>query len=114
MTSACTTLEGLISIVPELGMACSMASTVSVPGSGLKLMRLVSRQLSIDMMAVVKGYTLNLDGCSTGVMEQLALLQRTRCRLSHLRVVVTEKSFGRFIIPAKQHSVVLFSLLTSN
>lgn len=86
------TLDEVISAIPQLGMACSAVLTIAVPGSGLKLMRLVSRQMSTVMLGMVQGYTLQLDGRSPGLFTQMALLALTR--MSHLRVVVSDRTAG--------------------
>lgn len=98
MTFMKRTLDGIVSAVPQLGDACSsvmnkVCRNGAIPGSGLKLMRLVNKQLSMAMLGTVQGYTLKLDGRSAGLMVEMALLERTR--LSHLRVVVTEDAVGR-------------------
>lgn len=89
---AVTTLGEAISAVPQLGRDCSAVLTVAVPGSGLKLMRLVSRHLRTAMLGVVQGYTLLLDGSSPGLFREMALLEHTS--LSHLHVVVKDHIFG--------------------
>lgn len=89
------TLDGVISVVPQLGIACSAILTTSIAGSGLKLMRLVSRQLSIAMMDRVQGYTLKLSPFSDSLMEvEITMLARSRARLLHLQVVVTADVVG--------------------
>lgn len=85
-------------MVSELGIACSVILSTKLPGSGLKLMRLVSKQLSIAMMALVQSYTVKIDGCGTGLMGmEMALLKYSRTRLSHLRVVITDNTAGRLV-----------------
>lgn len=96
------TLHGVISIVPQLGVACGAVLNTAAPGSGLKLMRLVSKQLSIAMMDVVQGYTLRLDAASDGLVKEMALLARLRARLFYLRVVVTENVGGGLRIDCSQ------------
>lgn len=87
------TLGEVITAVPQLGTACSLALThVDTPGSGIKLMRLLSKQLSTAMLGAVQGYTLHLDGSGGRLLNQTAFLHGIR--LSCLRVVVTEDSKG--------------------
>lgn len=85
-------LGDTISAVSQLGEACSAVLATAGAGSGLKVMRLVSRQLSTAMLSVVQGYTLQLDGRSAGLLNEMALLESTR--MSHLRVVVTQDQCG--------------------
>lgn len=95
VTADMSALGRLISAVPRLGMACSAILTVAVPGSGLKLMRLVSKKLSSAMLGVVQRYTLQLDGRS-GCIRTFALLQQTR--LTHLRVVVSDPKISEWMM----------------
>lgn len=82
-----------ISAVPCLGSSCSSALSIDgIPGSGLKLMRLVNRQLRAIMLDVVQGFTLHLDGRATGLLEQMNLLGGTQ--LTNLRVVVKDDYNG--------------------
>lgn len=87
------TIGSVVSAVPYLGTSCNSAlATEGIPGSGLKLMRLVSRQLRTSMLDLVQGYTLHLDGKATGLVDQKTLLESTR--LTHLRVEVTDQYDG--------------------
>lgn len=81
-----------ITAVPQLGTSCSLILTDGTPGSGIKLMRLVSKQLRLAMMSVVQGYTLNLNGSGAGLLEKMTVLQSSR--LSCLRVSVLRSSIG--------------------
>lgn len=88
------TFGSTVSAVPHLGNICSSALTSGdIPGSGLRIMRLVNRQLRIAMLEVVQGYTLHLHGRTTDLLDQINLLESTR--LSQLRVVVTDDADGR-------------------
>lgn len=89
---ALTTLDATFSAVPELRNRCSSVLANDSPGSGLKLLRLVSRQIRTAMLAVVEGYTLSLDGSNIGLMDELSLLQSTK--LSRVRVIVTKDTYG--------------------
>lgn len=85
--------DSAISEVPQLRAICSSAlSTDGIPGSGLKLLRLVSRNLRKAMLGVIQSYTLQLDGRATRLLNQMNLLESTR--LSHLQVVVTDDYHG--------------------
>lgn len=86
-------LAEAITAVPELGNLCSSVLTDYVPGSGLKTLRLVNKQISAAMLRVVQGYTLSLDGSFTGLPKEISLLQDAR--LSVLRVVVPKHTAGR-------------------
>lgn len=88
-----TTLDDATSAVPELRNRCSSVLTEACPGSGLKTMRLVSKQVGVAMLSAVTAYTLSLDGSNVGLMDELRLLQNTK--LSRLRVVVTKDTYGK-------------------
>lgn len=79
-----------VAAVPQLAQTCSSVLGPDIPGSGLKLMRLVSRQLSSMLLATVSGYTLRLDGGAQGISQaEVAVLAGTK--LSHLRVIVSRE-----------------------
>lgn len=87
------TLGDAITAVPQLGISCSSILTDPyVPGSGMKLMRLISKQLRTAMLGVVQGYTLNLNGKAVTLMDEMALLQKAE--LIRLCVRVTHGSEG--------------------
>lgn len=91
-----TTLGDVVSAVPQLALACSAALTSEgdLPGTGTKLMRLVSRTLRTAMLAIISGYTLTLDGKNVLSDKELSLLARTN--LSFLRVQVIAEHLGEF------------------
>lgn len=86
------TLGDTVAAVPQLGEACSSILETGFPGSGLKRMRLVSKQLRSAMLGTVQGYTLRLDGNTASLGDETRLLQSTR--LSRLKVVVTPTDGG--------------------
>lgn len=86
------TFAGTILAVPELASICSIAMTDGTPGSGTKLMRLVSKQLRSAMLGTVRSFALVLDGSGVGMMQQMTVLQDTR--LSCLRVLVIDDTEG--------------------
>lgn len=86
------TLGGAIAAVPQLGSTCSLALADGDPGSGIKLLRLVSKQMRTAMVSVVQGYTLCLDGSGASLLNEMGLLQDTR--LSRLCVIVTDDTDG--------------------
>ncbi|MEW5311985.1 MAG: hypothetical protein WDW38_003651 [Sanguina aurantia] len=86
-------LAEVISAVPQLGISCSTVLTDGTSGSGVKLLRLVSKQLRASMLGVLQGYTLQLNGSGAGLEDQMGLLQHAR--LSRLLVVVTDDANGR-------------------
>lgn len=90
------TLFGAISAVPTLGSRCSSVLTDGVPGSGLKTMRLVSKQIRAAMLDAVTGYTLRLNGSAQSLMNEMGMLQGTK--LSCLRVVVMDDADGECCI----------------
>lgn len=79
------TLGDVISAVPKLWSSCSIALADGNLGSGIKLMRLVSKQLRTAMLCTVQGYTLDFTESGVGLLNRFSLLQDTR--LSLLRVV---------------------------
>lgn len=91
------TLEGTIAAVPQLGSSCSkvLEDFFGVPGSGIKLMRLVSKQLRVAMLGMVQGYTLLLNGSGEQLLKEMALFQNTR--LSCLRVIVSHERHGELV-----------------
>lgn len=89
---AAKTLAEVIVAVPQLRTACSNAVSDGTQGSGIKLMRLVCKQLGTVMLGVVQSYTLQLNKGGAGLDEQMSLLQDAR--LSCLRVVVTDDAIG--------------------
>lgn len=105
-----TTLAEAIAAVPQLGNKCSSVLTDGGTGSGLKSMRLISKQIRAAMLGVVQGYTLTLDGGAAGMMSELSLLQGAR--LSCLRVVVIQGADGGWtasfiLVSGSQHSISL-------
>lgn len=82
-----TTLAEAITAVPQLRSSCILVLTCpqDASGTGIKLLRLVSKQLCNAMLGAVRGYTLTLDG--SRMIDKIALLQGVQ--LSCLRVVVT-------------------------
>lgn len=87
-----TTLSTAISAVPHLGTMCGLALADDVLGSGLKVMRLVSRHLRSAMLGTIQGYTLHLDGHAGATFEHMHLLEHSR--LSQLRVFLTDHHHG--------------------
>lgn len=88
-----TTLGAAVAAVPQLGEACSLVLTYDRPGSGLKVMRLVCKDLCTAMLGVVRGYSLHLDGRAAGLENQITLLESTR--LTHLCVAVFADREGK-------------------
>lgn len=87
-----TTLSEAISAVPHLGTMCGLALTDDVLGSGLKVMRLVSKHLRTAMLGTIQGYTLQLNGQASSTFDHMHLLEHSR--LSQLRVVLTDHNHG--------------------
>lgn len=90
---ACTTFEDVISAVPHLGTTCNDTIACGIPGSGLKHLRLVSKQVRAAVLSLVQGYTLSLDGCASSLVAQMSLLEGTK--LSQLQVDVTPGTHGK-------------------
>lgn len=85
------TLDEVVRVVPQLGILCSNVLMGAAPGSGIKTMRLVNKQLRLSMLHVVQGYTLRLNGAPLHLMsffKQMSVLQGAK--LSRLRIVVKE------------------------
>lgn len=92
---ATISLGAAIAAVPQLGEACISILTDTRPGSGLKVMRLVCKELQAAMLGVVRGYTLCLDGRADGLADQMKFLKSTS--LTHLRIsIITDCGGERF------------------
>lgn len=93
-----TTLGHVIAAVPQLANACSSAMTTvgDIPGFGLKLMRLVNKQLGSAMLGVVSGYTLTLDGEALLSDKELSFLAATK--LSYLRARVIAEHLREYLL----------------
>lgn len=77
LPAAPTTLGAAICAVPHLGSLCSSILDTKDPGSGIKIMRLVNKQLRTAMLRVMKGYTLIMDDKATDLMSEMCLLRCT-------------------------------------
>lgn len=86
-----TTLGLAVFKVPQLRSICSTVLATDVPGSGLKVMRLVCKQLCKAMLREVQGYCLTLDGKTLDMCE-MSFLQSTS--MSYLRVNFTAHMNG--------------------
>lgn len=91
---AFTTFGGAIAAVPTLANQCSLVLTDQAQGSGLKALRLVSKQIRAAMLEAVTGYTLRLDGNAHSLMKEMGMLQTAK--LAYLRVVVMDGTDGGF------------------
>lgn len=100
-------LAEVISAVPQLGISCSTVLTDGTSGSGVKLLRLVSKQLRASMLGVLQGYTLQLNGSGAGLEDQMGLLQHAR--LSRLLVVVTDDANGGLFVVIEIGSETVFA-----
>lgn len=89
---AATTLASAISAFPELGQICSTALDRDTPSSGLKIMRMVSKDMRTAMLGVVQGYEMTLDGRAADLLAEIIFLQGTS--LSQLIVGVTGRPNG--------------------
>lgn len=89
---AVTTLEEVMCKVPELRNRFGPVLAREGPGSCLKALRLVSRQLRATMLAVVGGYTLILHGRDVDLTEEMRFL--SNFKLSRLRVAVAKEPSG--------------------
>lgn len=69
--------------IEPLRSACISALTDTMPGAGLKQLRLVSKQTNAAMLRSISGYTLIIDGVSENLPDG-DMLKLTK--LSHLRV----------------------------
>lgn len=85
------TFDEVLNAVPLLKTACCTALG-GVPGSGLKLLRRVSKLSASSMLDAVHGYILELDGKGATLMQEMSVLEYTR--LSHLRVVLKANRLG--------------------
>lgn len=84
----------VVAAVPQLAADCSSALTSKeLPGSGLKLLRLVSRQLRTALLRAIAGYTLHLEGGTSEMNDVVRLLADTK--LSHLTVIVQSTTAGK-------------------
>lgn len=91
------TLVDVLSAVPQLRGSCRFDLPDGTPGMGVKVMRLVSKELRSLMLDVVQGSVLNLNGRDSCPVKEIALLQGTS--LSRLRVVATSAPKGGFCVP---------------
>lgn len=85
-------LGAAIAAVPQLGEACNFVLSDSTPGLGLKVMRLVCKELQVAMLGVIRGYSLCLDGRADGLADQLKFLESTS--LTHLRIAIITECGG--------------------
>lgn len=85
-----TTLCEAMTASPQLRSSCIRVVNQDQedPGKGIKLLRLVSKQLRSVMLSEVRGYTLNIDGEGSGPISQMSLLEGANCSLDCLRVVI--------------------------
>lgn len=94
-----TTLGEAICAVPELQHSCCTVMTrPHVAGPGIKNLRLVSKQLRVAMVGMMKGYTLCLDGSAADLIDKMNLLQSAR--ISRLTVIVKAKLKGGWLLRA--------------
>lgn len=84
-----TTFGDAISAAPQLGNMCILLLTADNVSSGLKHMRLVSKQVRSAMLRLVRGYNMQLDGSATSLVAEMSLLENAR--LSRLRVTVVSE-----------------------
>lgn len=89
------TFDGVVNAVPQLRDACCSDLSGYYPGLGVKLLRLVCKQLRVSSLDLVQGYTLALDGKNVSLMSEMILLKGTR--LSRLKVVLNTGVDGRSI-----------------
>lgn len=89
-----TTFDDAMCGVPKLRELCKTVMTGAIPGSGIKLLRLVSKQLGVAMLGPVQAYTLTLDGHagSDTFLHQMSLLESTL--LTRLRVTFVDNTTG--------------------
>lgn len=72
-----------------LAIACIIALTnEGEPGSGLKLLRLVSKQFNIAMQQHIRGFTLTLDGVTEDLPD---VIKMKLSQLVRLRVLLVTK-----------------------
>lgn len=87
------TLSQVMVAVPQLATTCGLAQTGGESlGFGIKLLRLVSKQMRIAMLSVVRGYTLTLSGTTLSLTDEMTVLQSSK--LSRLHVKVKAASSG--------------------
>lgn len=88
------TFGSTVASVPQLRSMCSTVLSANVSGSGLKALRLVSKQMRSAMLGAVQGFSLQLHGRPVNPKE-IRLLQNTS--ISYLHVLVTSHMAGEWV-----------------